>query len=197
MDNTQTEKIVEVNYQPYTKKKYFFSMAELKFYHILKDVIGEKYLIFPKVRISDLIQAKYTKNKYTWFNKIRSKHADFVICTKDPITPKVIIELDDNSHTSLSRKERDNFINEAFANAGIPTIHIKVKSEYNKEELIEQIKEAYNTKYSIRKNNTQKEYTFNNKIELIKIFMVIILTGALFFAAVLLYAWFSSSPSLG
>ena len=155
MENNNQENLVEINYQPYIKKNYFFSIAELKFYNVLKEVIDNNYFIFPKVRISDLIQSKYGKDKYSYFNKIKSKHVDFVICEKDPIKTKAVIELDDSSHNAPSRKERDKFVDEAFANAGIPIVHIKVKSEYDKEKLIEQIKKAYNTKYTIRPRETK------------------------------------------
>lgn len=145
----------EVSYWPYERKEYFFSVAELKFYEVLKAVIGDKYLIFPKVRICDLIKTK-EKEEYLYFNKIKSKHVDFVICEKQPIRTKIIIELDDSSHYRAERQERDNFIDEAFANAGIPIVHIPVKREYRKEELSKQLNDAYQTKYLIKKPETEE-----------------------------------------
>lgn len=174
MDYNNKE-LVEVAYQPYIKKNYFFSLAEVKFYDLLKEILGDKYLLFSKVRISDLIMPKYDKDKYLYFNKIKAKHIDFLICDKNPVKPKAIIELDDNSHNNPARQERDQFIDEAFANAGIPIAHIKVRSEYNKEEIIEQIQKAYRTKFVIKQkedHNPPLEW-WRGCLEIIPIVLII------------------------
>ena len=142
--------MIKIDYQPYIKRNYFFSLAEVKFYGLLKEILGDKHLLFPKVRISDLILAKYAKEKYSYFNKIKSKHVDFLICDKNPVKPKVIVGLDDNSHYRAARQKCDRFVNEALATAGMPIVHIKVKHEYNKEKIIKQIRRAYRTKYVIK-----------------------------------------------
>jgi len=148
MENNE-EKLVEVGYQPYEKRNYFFSVAELKFYELLKEIIGDNYYIFPKVRICDIIQGK-DKKSYTDFNRIKSKHVDFLICTKNPITSKIIVELDDKSHNHPSRQKRDDFVDEIFANSGIPIVHIKVNYGYSKDEVIKKLQEAYKTKYIVK-----------------------------------------------
>jgi very-short-patch-repair endonuclease len=147
-----SEKTIEIKSQPYKKRKYFFSVAELKFFEILKEVIRDNYYIFPKVRICDIVNSE-NKNKYSQFNKIKSKHVDFLVCTKDPIVSKMIIELDDSSHNSKSRIERDTFIDEVFANSRIPIVHINVKKFYNKKLLKKEIQDAYKTKYVFKEGN--------------------------------------------
>lgn len=144
------ENLIEIDYRPYVKRKYFFSVAELKFFELLKEIIGENYYIFPKVRICDIIQAK-DKSSYSDFNKIKSKHVDYLICTKEPITAKIVVELDDKSHNSNARQIRDSFVDDIFANSGIPIVHIKVQYSYKKEDLIKKIQKAYRTKYVIKK----------------------------------------------
>jgi ribosomal protein L33 len=143
------EKLAEVKYQPYTKKHYFFSVCELKFYELLKEVIGDHYYIYPKVRICDIIEQE-NKGNYSDFNRIKSKHVDFLICTKNPITSKIIVELDDRSHNSQSRRERDRFIDEIFANAGIPIVHIKARRWYDREELKTKLQQANKIEYVIK-----------------------------------------------
>ena len=49
---------------PYKKKNYFFNQSERKFYHILSDILGDKYLLFSKVRISDLLYLPKHQNNY-------------------------------------------------------------------------------------------------------------------------------------
>lgn len=150
------EKIVELNSQPYKKKKYFFSVAELKFFEILKEIIGDNYYIFPKVRICDIVNSE-DKNNYSQFNKIKSKHVDFLICTKDPIASKIVVELDDSSHDRESRIKRDRFVDEVFASSGIPIVHIRAKSFYDKEILIKELQKAYKTKYVFIEKNSNSQ----------------------------------------
>lgn len=157
MDNN-IEKLVQINFQPYKKKMYLFSITELNFYDTLKKTISNDYYIYPKVRVCDIVEAT-GKNAYFDFNKIKSKHVDFLICTKDPISTKMVIELDDKSHEIAKRKKRDNFMNEVFGNAGIPIAHIRVQRSYNGEILKEEIKDALRTKYIIK----GEEIKENNK----------------------------------
>lgn len=49
--------------------------------------------------------------------------------------PLVAIELDDKSHARPDRQERDAFVNEVFAAAGLGLLHIPVKHTYIPEEL--------------------------------------------------------------
>lgn len=140
------EEIIEIEFQPYNKREYFFSVAELKFFGVLKEVIGDNYYIFPKVRICDIVNSK-EKGNYAQFNRIKSKHVDFLICTKNPIKAKIVIELDDSSHNYQSRIKRDKFVDGVFASAGIPIVHVKVKSFYDKEALIKELQKAYRTRY--------------------------------------------------
>lgn len=49
--------------------------------------------------------------------------------------PILGIELDDKSHEHPDRKERDRFVDEVFAAAGLPILHIKVKRTYVETEL--------------------------------------------------------------
>jgi very-short-patch-repair endonuclease len=173
MENNTNEKLVEINYQPYAKKRYFFTVAELKFHELLKGIIGDNYYIFPKVRICDIIEPR-NKGKYADFNRIKSKHVDFLICTKDPITSKIIVELDDRSHNAPTRQERDSFVDEIFANSGIPIVHIKVQYEYNKEEVTSRILEAYKTKYVVKeKEKASSKSTGCGGLALILILIII------------------------
>ncbi|HBA36833.1 TPA: hypothetical protein DCZ15_03085 [Candidatus Falkowbacteria bacterium] len=141
---------VEINYQPYMKKDNFLSPSELKFYNFLKGILGNKYEISTKVRIPDIIQVKFGDSNYSSFNRIKAKHVDFLICRNGTMEPKMAVELDGSSHDLLSRQKRDKFVDEAFANAGIPIAHIKVSKEYDGEEIIKQLRRADKTKYVVK-----------------------------------------------
>ena len=118
---------------PYKKKDYFFNQSERKFYYTLSEILNNKFFLFSKVRISDLLYlSKYQKEKQRYRNKIQSKHIDFIVCDKQNIKPLLAIELDGSSHLRNDRIERDKFVNEIFKDAGLPILHIKVCDSYDK-----------------------------------------------------------------
>ena len=59
-----------------------------------------------------------------YFNKIKAKHTDFVFCDPDTLEILAGLELDDPSHERPERMERDEFVDNAYAAAGIPLIHV-------------------------------------------------------------------------
>lgn len=165
------ENIIEIKFQPYNKKTYFFSLAELKFFEILKDIIGDNYYIFPKVRICDIVNHK-DKNNYSQFNRIKSKHVDFLVCTKNPVISKMVVELDDSSHNSESRRKRDKFVDEVFASSGVPIVHIKTSKLYNKEVLIKEIQRAYKTKFVFTEDRVEDNHSSGCSLLLIIVLFI-------------------------
>lgn len=108
---------------------------EYRFYIKLKD-ITDKYglLLFTKVRLADIIST----TNYSDFNKIRSKHVDFVICNKKTEFVK-FIELDDYSHTRKKSYKNDYVKNEVFKNFDIEIFRVKLNEEKTKLEELDNI----------------------------------------------------------
>jgi len=128
---------------PYLKVESFFTDNEKTFFNILYN-ISNKYntLLFSKVRLADLIYIKnITKNNIKYWNKIKSKHIDFVICNPNNFNILFVIELDDSTHNAKSRKERDEFVDEALNFVSIPIFHIQVSNNYN----IDYVEELFKT----------------------------------------------------
>ena len=142
-----------INYAKSYQRKYLLTKFEYMEYQKLKEAAkARNYMICPKVRLLDLVEPYSNSPHYkTLLYKIQSKHVDFVI-TDDNLNVKVIIELDDNSHYTPERIERDKFVDTVLRSTGYTTIHVKSintdifdiidktqrKEEYK--EIIEQIK---------------------------------------------------------
>jgi len=126
---------------PYTLQKYFLSPAELNFFKILRNVVGDKAVICTKVSLGDLFTTKRDDySQYTsYMNKIRRKHVDFLLCDSITMHPLVAIELDDKSHEREDRQERDKFVDGVFKASGLALIHIPVKKAYVTSELASQL----------------------------------------------------------
>ena len=122
----------------YKKQKTLFSPAERSFLGVLNQAIEDNAIIFGKVRVADILSPISGLPRSKWqisFNKISSKHFDFIICDKHDLSVLCAIELDDKSHNSKTRKTRDAFLQSACVSAQLPLIQIKAKSAYNIDEI--------------------------------------------------------------
>lgn len=124
---------------PYLKQKALFTPAERSFLGILTQAVGNEVQIFGKVRVADILTPKKGMSRSDWqraFNKISAKHFDFILCNKQDLSIICVVELDDSSHQSTSRKERDVFLVRACNSASIPLIQVPVKFSYDVGEIV-------------------------------------------------------------
>jgi hypothetical protein len=122
----------------YRKLGTLFSPAERSFLGVLKQAVGENIQIFGKVRVADVIAPINGISRSDWqksFNKISGKHFDFILCDKNDLSIICAVELNDSSHNSKKRKDRDIFLEGACESANIPLIQVKARSTYNIDEL--------------------------------------------------------------
>lgn len=129
------------------------SEAELKFYQVLKETMRHptdpscpnQAEVMCKIRMADLVAVKKGLDRsmnQRAFNRIKSKHADFVLVRPGNMGVLCVIELDDSSHNSKKAKARDAFVDSVYATAGIPIVHVACKGAYAKEEVAGMIRGA-------------------------------------------------------
>lgn len=137
--NEKNKNIVKNEAIKYKKREYILTPTELKFYKELIKITDELNLvIFPKIRLADIFKHGEIKE----FNKIKSKHIDFLLCDKSNCRIRLAIELDDYMHNNSRAFKNDNFKNEIFKQTDLPLIRIKVNNIYNLEEIKQKIKES-------------------------------------------------------
>jgi hypothetical protein len=122
---------------PYRLRDDFLSPAEHSFFQVLAGVVGTDIYICPKVSLKDVFYAATRDgSEYrTATNRIDRKHVDFLLCQVPTMMTLVGIELDDRSHTQPDRQERDDFVNQVFAAAGLALVHVPVQRSYAPHEL--------------------------------------------------------------
>lgn len=100
---------------PYIMNETILTERERAFYRILKPIADKLELqICPKVRVADIVSIKKgTKDWQKWFNKIKSKHVDFLLCDYD-MNIVLLIELDDRSHETERAQKNDRLKNAIF-----------------------------------------------------------------------------------
>ena len=74
------------------------------------------------------------KKYKTYFYKVQAKHVDFVLCDSK-LVARYIIELDDSSHDTESRRARDAFVDEVVKSVGYKIIHTRAITDEIREQL--------------------------------------------------------------
>lgn len=114
-------------YMPYEKAN-LLTQNELKFFKKLKPICDKNNIqINTKIRLADLVNVQdfiAGYEKYNYFNQIKAKHIDFVLCNPENLEPIALIELDDKSHQRYDRIKSDTFKNELFKKTGYELIRV-------------------------------------------------------------------------
>ncbi len=123
---------------PYQKEPVLFTPAERSFLAVLEPALGNQFRVLGKVRLADVIRVKSGLSgsaRQQAFNRIQSKHLDFVVCDPSDLSVQFVVELDDSSHQQARRQARDEFLDKALAAAGVPIFHFPVKRSYSAQDI--------------------------------------------------------------
>ncbi|MBP9801596.1 MAG: DUF2726 domain-containing protein [Candidatus Moranbacteria bacterium] len=130
----------------YLKNDSLLTQSEQKFYFILAEILQDRYLIFSKVRIPDIVHIPEWYKPYYWaiywWDRIKSKHVDFLVCDRNSFEPLLVIEVDDPLHLLPKGKKRDVLVNFVFRKARLPILRLTDKSLENKKALEESIESS-------------------------------------------------------
>jgi len=116
---------------PYRLRDDFLSPAERSFYAALLAAVDGKTTICPKVNLADIFFVARPNENTGARGRISQKHLDFLVCESASMRPLLGIELDDSSHARPDRQARDELVDEVFKAAGLPLVHVPVRSSYN------------------------------------------------------------------
>lgn len=114
----------------YKAKLFLNSKAEQNLFLQIQEAYGRDVYINCKVRLADLVDTINSRDMAS-FNRICSKHIDFILI--DPKTSKIVcaVELDDKSHNSRAAMKRDSFKDAVLQQCAIPLIRIRAAKDYH------------------------------------------------------------------
>jgi hypothetical protein len=88
--------------------------------------------VYVKVRLADVFTPSGKGKSYmSDFNRISSKHVDFLVCDKATMKPIYAIELDDKSHLSEKSKKRDDFVDKLYTQTGLRLVRVQARKDYS------------------------------------------------------------------
>lgn len=118
---------------PYRRIEALFTPAERAFLAVLSQAAGERYQVFGKVRVADVVSVHKVRDRGSYlraFNRISGKHFDYVICAKADMSIACVVELDDRSHQKPDRMRRDAFLEGVCVAASLPLLRVPVQRNY-------------------------------------------------------------------
>ena len=121
-NNEETQKFL------YNPKPSLLTETEKGFYKAIKEVLPENHLLFPQINLATVI----SKNDASHFQNELFRNIDFLI-TNSEFKPLVFVEINDSSHNSNQRKERDQKVSNICEEAGIPIITFWTSYGINRE----------------------------------------------------------------
>ena len=139
---SEKRKVFKNNKYSYSAKDSVMTRAETEFFKKLHLAVNERYLVFPQVHLSALLDHKIKGQDWgIAFRHINGKSVDFVLCDKITLRPAYAIELDDFTHDRHDRVERDVEVDRIFNEARLPLVRFK-KVNVSSDEIIQALANA-------------------------------------------------------
>jgi ssDNA-binding Zn-finger/Zn-ribbon topoisomerase 1 len=118
----------------YTQIGPLFTKAERSFLGVLNKACGDDAVVFGKVRVADILKPEKGLDRSSWqraFNRISSKHFDYVLCNPSDLSILSVVELDDSTHTQAKTIKRDKLVEDACASSSLKLHRFKAAHSYN------------------------------------------------------------------
>jgi hypothetical protein len=132
---------------PWTyQAKPLLTPTEARFHACLLQITQNRCLMQAKPRLADVFQSVSGQGA---FQKISQKHVDFLICRTHDWMPMLGIEVDDASHNTPDRRQRDSFVNNLFASTGVPLLRLPVHEIDHVEQLVTKLTHAWQHRWTL------------------------------------------------
>jgi hypothetical protein len=120
---------------PYRRRRALLSRGERAFYDVLREAVRGRFAIAIKPRLADVILCPRSRWHCAAGARVKPRHVDFLLYDHETTAPVLALELDDASHESAGRRERDAFVDEALLVAGVVLVRVKAAASYDAREL--------------------------------------------------------------
>ncbi len=120
---------------PYRLRERFLTSPEVALYRALREMAGERYVIFAKVGLNDIFSIVRPNENVHYFNKLFRKHVDFLLCHPQSLRPQIGVELVRPIPVGGTRSA-DQFMEDLFLTAGIALVQIPSNDRYEIPEIV-------------------------------------------------------------
>ena len=123
----------------YNLKRNLITKSEQGFFHAIQASLPEGYFVFPQINLASFI---YKTDDSKFHNEL-FRNVDFLI-TDAAYAPKIVIEINDQTHLNADRKERDEKVKNICEEAGIPIMRLWTSYGINNDYIKNKICEVLN-----------------------------------------------------
>jgi hypothetical protein len=120
---------------PYRLREHFLSTPEISLFRLLQKMVGDRYVICPKVALTDIFGIVRPNENVHFYNKVFRKHVDFLLCDSKTLKPAIAVEIVKSVARSGTRA-RDQFMEELFTREGIPLVQLPLGEHYEVSDLV-------------------------------------------------------------
>jgi predicted RNA-binding Zn-ribbon protein involved in translation (DUF1610 family) len=120
---------------PYRLRERFLTTPEVVLHRALREMVGERYVIFAKVALNDIFFIVRPNENVHYFNKLFRKHVDFLLCDPRTLRPQIGVELVRPTPVGGTRTA-DQFMEDLFLTAGLPLVQIPSDNRYEMPEIV-------------------------------------------------------------
>ena len=118
----------------YTAKDALLTPTEIKYYDLISEMIGNRYLFFPQINLASIINKESDNNSRTDL----FRNIDFGVFDYN-FKPILLIEINDNSHFRKDRIERDEKVAKILKKAKLPLLTLWVKDGIDPAEIYKKL----------------------------------------------------------
>ena len=135
ISSTNEPVVVKEELLPYRLREHFLTTPEVTLYRALREMAGERYVIYAKVALNDIFFIVRPNENVHYFNKLFRKHVDFLLCHPQSLRPQIGVELVRPIPTGGTRST-DLFMEDLFLTAGLPLVQIPSNDHYEISEIV-------------------------------------------------------------
>ena len=121
----------------YDPKPQFISKSEQDFFAALRSAMPEGYSIFPQANLASFIN----KTDGSRYHNELFRNVDF-LATDAEYKPIFVVEINDQTHLTAERRERDDRVGKICEEAGIPLIKLWTSYGVNREYIAKKVAET-------------------------------------------------------
>ena len=137
LDHNKESSTTDDNTFLYDAKTILISNAEQSYYAAIISSLPSGYHAFPQVNLASFI----IKNDNSPFHNELFRNVDFLI-TNEQYAPLFVIEINDQTHLTKERKERDEKVQRICEEAGIPVVKFWTSYGVNKDYIQKKVNET-------------------------------------------------------
>lgn len=127
----------------------FLYRKEVKMLIAISKVLPKEYVVFPKIGIDTVLEPI---GSHALFDSVKGKYLDFVVFHQETMKPKLAIDIFDGSIGDEQLDQQSPQVHEALKSAELPVVIIRVKTDYDFEELRKQIWTGLGIEEEVDKN---------------------------------------------